>query len=248
MDVIILGGRRDYPWPGEGVENKTLLRIGSTTILERVISAFKGVGPNRIILTGDDTIGQDIRNQVDIFIEGNEIWDKIEKAINSSKSDEFLVCSGDIPLIEGEMVELLFKYCRESKADLIAFFSLKDTVEEKYPFFSKTYFPIKDRRIKIGNLLFINRRAYQSIREMMVPLIKGRKSRFLPLFYFQLAGFKLAFKYFTRSLSIKDLEVRFFGLTSLEGKGILFPYPEIALDVDRMKDLVAVRRVLGLSN
>lgn len=246
MDVIVLGGSKDNHWTEEGVDNKTLLHIGSQTIIETIIEALKGLNFDRIILTGDSTIPVKIRNEANLFVMGNEIWDKIIEVMKVTNAEEFLITAGDIPLLTKEMVEDALSIYNKNTPDILLFVVSKDLVEKKFPGFKKSYFFLDGQECKIGNLFFFNRNSYNEISKLIIPLIKSRKA-LLPISYLKLGGPKITYKYLLKTLTIKEVENKIKQLTNLNCQVLFFQHPEIALDVDREKDLVAVREILDFS-
>ncbi len=246
LDVIVLGGSKEAYWSKEGVDNKTLLKIGSQTIIEKILVTLKEINFNKVILTGDSTLPVNIRNMADLFITGNEIWEKIDAVMKVTDSDEFMIISGDIPLIKKHILEEALSLYREHHPDILLFVVSKDLVEKKFPRFKKSYFFLDRQECKNGNLIFFNRNSYNNINKLVIPLIKSRKAS-LPISYLKIGGPIITYKYLIKTLTIKEVENKIKQLTNLNCRVLFFQHPEIVLDVDRDKDLVSVREILNIS-
>ncbi|MBT9130738.1 MAG: 2-phospho-L-lactate guanylyltransferase [candidate division WS2 bacterium] len=249
MDAIVLGGSKEAYWAKEGVDNKTLLKIGSQTVIEKILTILKElkeVNFNRVILTGDSTLPINIRNMADLFITGNEIWEKIEAVMKVTDSEEFMIISGDIPLLSKYILEEVLSLYKAHHPDILLFVVSKDLVEKKFPRFKKSYFFLDGQECKNGNLIFFNRNSYNEMSKLIIPLIKSRKA-LLPISYLKIGGPKITYKYLLKTLTIKDVEDRIQQLTNLNCQVLFFQHPEIALDIDREKDLVAVREISDFS-
>lgn len=241
MDAIILGGNKEDYWNSEGVQNKTLLRVGSRRIIDYVLSSVQNPAFNQVILCGDSSLPEEVISQADRFIFAEEIWDKITLAINSSSEEEFLILSSDIPLLNKKIVNFaLSVYKQNYPVDILFFIIPKYAVENKFPNFKKTYFYVEGNHYKIGNLFFLNKKAFKNISTMVTPLIKSRKASH-PFAYLKIAGFSLAIKYLINKITISEVEKRIKKITDLNCKVMPFMHPEIALDVDRFKDLLAIK-------
>ena len=85
-----------------------------------------------------------------------------------------------------------------------------------------------------GNLFLIRSELIEQCLEMGVKLVERRKN---PLAMARLFGFGLVWQYLTRRLSIEMAEQRFYQVMGIRGKGIISPYAEIGVDIDKPSDL-----------
>ena len=65
-----------------------------------------------------------------------------------------------------------------------------------------------------------------------------------PLQLSRLLGFRFIIKFLLNQLSLREIEARVQDVLHCRGVGVISPYPQVGIDVDKPSDLELVRQVL----
>jgi hypothetical protein len=181
------------------------------------------------------------------FVEGGA--NAIESLQNGVKmlrekgiTEKILALPTDIPFITTEAIEDFLDRCEDSAADFYYPVTSKQDNERKFPGVVRTYVRLREGIFTGGNLFLIRDQVIDQCLEMGVKLFTRRKN---PLAMAKLFGFGLVWKYITRRLSIEVAENRFHEALGIRGKGIISPYAEVGVDVDKPSDLELAKNYLS---
>ncbi|MEQ8237081.1 MAG: hypothetical protein ABRQ23_09900, partial [Syntrophomonadaceae bacterium] len=114
--------------------------------------------------------------------------------------------------------------------------------ERKFPGVRRTYVKLKEGVFTGGNLFLLRSQVIPACVEIGEKLVARRKN---PLAIAQLFGLGLVLSYLLGRLSIKQAEKRFYKVSGVRGKGIISPYAEVGVDVDKPDDLKLAQKFLG---
>lgn len=234
VDTIILAGDK---------ERRALTPIGSRPMLTWVVEALLSSGNIRhLAVAGPPELAGILPEGVTLVPPGRTT---VDSALNGAavfpEAEWLLLVTGDIPLLKPEAVRDFLARCRERPADFYYPIVRRETNEAAYPQVKRTYVRLREGTFTGGNMVLIKASALINCASRGQELVRLRKS---PLALSRLIGFGFVFKFLTHRLRIVEAEKHFSRLFGVQGVGIISPYPEIGIDVDKESDLELVRRAL----
>jgi molybdopterin-guanine dinucleotide biosynthesis protein A len=251
-DAVILAGgenssqlRKLAPY-----DNEALIIIGNYPMIYFVYRALRAVPDiNNIVVSGPVEALRSIlpRDERLFFVEGGtnaiasfaHAADLLEK---QTISPMVLAIPTDVPFITPEAIRDFLTRCEASEADFYYPITSKEVNERKFPGVLRTYVRLQDGVFTGGNLFLLRSAIIPLCLEMGEKLVQRRKN---PLSIAKLFGLGLVFQYLLGRLSIKKAEKRFYQVIGLRGKGIVSPYAEVGVDVDKPEDLRLAQECLG---
>ncbi|MDI3316211.1 MAG: NTP transferase domain-containing protein [Bacillota bacterium] len=148
--------------------------------------------------------------------------------------DRLLFATADIPLITAPMVDRFVAAAAEEDADLAATVVLRQVCERAYPGVHRTYVPLREGPVTMGNLFLARPWVMPQVIENVQRLYDARKN---PLRLAGLFGPGMIFRLLTRSMSLPELEAYFSKrLGGARGVAVVSPDPEVGIDVDKVAD------------
>lgn len=243
-DAIILAGgessselKKIAPY-----DNEALIIIGNYPMIYYVYQALRSsTHINQIVVSGPVESLKAIlpRDERMLFVEGGQnaiesFAHAVKKLEATDISSKVLILPTDIPFISVEAIDDFLNRCETSDNDFYYPVTRKEVNEEKFPGVQRTYVRLKEGIVTGGNLFLIRSELIEQCLEMGLKLVERRKN---PLAMARLFGLSLVWQYITRRLSIEMAEQRFYKVLGIKGKGIISPYAEIGVDVDKPSDL-----------
>jgi len=251
-DAIILAGgessndlKKIAPY-----DNEALIIIGNYPMIYFVYHTLRSSSQiKNIVISGPVEAIKAIlpRDERLIYVNGGQ--NAIESFAHAAKaleekgiSSKVLIMPTDIPFITVEAIEDFLKRCEASDDDFYYPVTRKEINEKKFPGVKRTYVRLQEGTVTGGNLFLIRSAVIEKSLEMGLKLVERRKN---PLAMAGLFGFSLVLKYIFGRLSINMVEKRFYKVLGIKGKGIISPYAEIGVDVDKPSDLELAQEKLG---
>lgn len=242
LDIVILAGGPSEPLEEGGASlHRSLISINGKTVMEHIVSAIRASSIYRklIIIGSEDLNESAFSTLADHYLPTPptaKLSENVCKAIRFSQATHVLIVAGDIPTIRTDILEDLAQIVHEyAEKDLLAFVVTKDSVEASFPGSHRTYGKIKEGRAKVGNVLAVKKEAMDKLEPLIERFTKNRKSVIKLAFSFGIWNvIKLAV---LKNISIPQLEKAFEKSTGISAKGILVPYGELAVDIDKPSDL-----------
>ncbi len=254
-DAVILAGgessselRKIAPY-----DNEALIIVGNYPMIYFVYQALRASASiKHIVVSGPVEALKAIlpRDEKMLFVEGgSNAMESFAHAVRAMEtrgiSEKVLILPTDIPFISTEAIEDFLCRCEASDSDFYYPVTRKEVNEEKFPGVERTYVRLQEGVVTGGNLFLIRSAVIEKCLEMGVKLVERRKN---PLAMAQLFGFGLVWKFITRRLSIEIAEKRFYRVLGIRGKGIISPYAEVGVDVDKPSDLNLAQQKLSRIN
>jgi len=118
----------------------------------------------------------------------------------------------------------------------------RDVIEEKFPGVKRTYIKLADATVTGGNVFMVDAPVVRKNRGIIEKALDMRKN---PLALGSLLGLPIILKYLFGRLSIADVEKRAWDKLALVGRGVIVPYAEIGVDVDKPSDLELALQMLA---
>lgn len=250
-DAVVLAGGIT---PGElkkvaPYENEALIIIGNYPMIYYIMNALRASSMvRRICVCAQPSVREVLRQDsglifaepgidaIDTFVNG------LRKLQEDGITDKVLVLAGDIPFLTTEALDDFVSRCEQVEADFYYPFTSKQTNEAKYPGVTRTYVKLKDGTYTGGNLFVVRPHIIDQVIEMGKKQVANRKN---PVAMARLLGIGLVWRYMCGQLNISAIEKRFRKVMGITGKGIVSPYAEIGVDVDKQSDLELAEKVLG---
>jgi molybdopterin-guanine dinucleotide biosynthesis protein A len=248
--IILAGGKKENLLEGGNLpENEALIPIGSRVMVEYIVDAVLGSRYiERIIIAGPrDELKKYFQNHpgIELVESGESPVQSLLKALDCLSPEEYqekvLVTTGDIPLLTTEAVNGFLESCRGLEGDLFYPIVKKETNENKYPGVQRTYVSLKEGVFTGGNMFLLKPEIMKKCSRFAEELVRLRKK---PLSLASYIGWFFLLRYLMGRLSIKDAEDKVLELLGIKGVGIISPFPEIGIDVDKTSDLELVQKVL----
>ncbi len=231
-------------------DNEALIIIGNYPMIYYVYQALRASSHiNRIVVSGPVEALRAIlpRDERLLFVEGGQnaiesLAHAVKKLEAKDITSKVLILPTDIPFISVQAIEDFLERCESSNSDFYYPVTRKEVNEERFPGVQRTYVRLQEGIVTGGNLFLIRSELIEQCLAMGLKLVERRKN---PLAMARLFGFKLVWQYLTRRLSIEMAEKRFYKVLGVKGKGIISPYAEIGVDVDKPSDLNLAQAILS---
>ncbi len=251
-DAVILAGGQSS---GElkkiaPYDNEALIIIGKYPMIYYVYKALRNSEHiNRIVICGP------VESLKSIFVKDENLYlagggenavDSLANGVELLKgmgiSERLLILPSDIPFITTEAIDDFINQAEAVGADFVYPLTSKEVNEAKYPGVRRTYAKLKDGIFTGGNLFVITSAVIDQGMDMAKKLVERRKN---PLSMARLFGPLLVWKFITRSLSIREVEKRFYEIIGIKARAIISAYAEVGVDVDKPSDLELANRYLA---
>lgn len=246
--VILAGG----PTPdkilaeGEPEKERAFIDIGGRPMLQWVLDAVKdsGIASDLLVMgncdrmksefgLSDEQVSEDQNSMLANFMHGLDHFREHPLVLSTT-------C--DVPLLTGEALQFIVD--KVSGMDAEVFYPIVDIKEfdKKYPGGKRTTQKLKEGTYTGGNVFMFNPEKVLANRDKIEAVIRDRKS---PAKLIRLFGLPFIVKFAFRQLNLKGLEEKATQILGARMRGIITPYPEVGLDVDKPEDLVIVRKMIG---
>jgi len=254
MDAIVLAGGvpdEEAPlYPYTKGKPKAALEIGGKPMLQWVLDSLeKAETINRIVVVGCEDLQVDLQSTkvVSYQPDGSDMISSFKSgadAILEINPDavEVAVVSADIPLLTPESVDWVINKSLESNEEIYYCVINQPAMENKYPESARSYTRLKDMNVCGGDVAVINLDLYTKKKDFWGKISQARKSS---LRMAALIGIDILLLLVLRRLSLEDAVNRITRRLKITGKGLLCPYPEIGMDIDKPYQLELAQRELG---
>lgn len=254
MDAIILAG--GVPGPDSGLYHETkgrakaFLEIGGKFMIQWVLDALDQADTiNSIVVVGCEDEQAEIHSKkvitfktsTDDIIQNFRLGAEAVLAHNP-QSKNVAVVSSDIPLITSKVISWVVNTSLETKDDLYYCVVEQSQMEKRFPNSARSYVKLRDMNVCGGDLAVINLDLYKSREDFWRKIFEARKSY---LHQARLIGFDILILLLLKQLTFNDAVRRVTHRLNISGKGLICPYPEVAMDIDKPHQLEIARRELS---
>jgi GTP:adenosylcobinamide-phosphate guanylyltransferase len=161
-----------------------------------------------------------------------------------SDDDRAIVCATDLPLLTAEAVDGFARLAETTFCDAGYGFVERAAHDPKYRSIRHTWVRLREGTFCGGGLSVLRVGGAKKIQGALRLFTDARKS---PAKMASLLSGWLVLRLIVGGVSVSELEERASKLTGLVCRGLLCPYPEIAVNVDRIEDLRAVEKIINPS-
>lgn len=156
--------------------------------------------------------------------------------------EKCLICSSDIPFINGQVIDGLLDLCSRREADLYYPIIERSEAERYAPGVKRTYVHLREGVYTGGNIFMVNPDIAPRLAPKVRQFLDYRKD---PFKMAGLLGWSFVLKLFFKLLRMGELEQHLSRLWEIQGAVVVCPYPEVGIDVDKPSDLQLARAALG---
>lgn len=242
MQAVVLAGQRDrgrLPHKGAcGYESEIL--VAGRPMASYVLDALAGSKRvDRVVLVGPESLG---RPGVDLApVTGDLFGNVLSGLAMVEPSDEgVLVVTGDVPLLTGELVDT-FLAMAPSGYDVVYPVIPKSVTLRRFPDTRRTFVRFREGEFTGGNIFLVNPQAMPGLRHTAERLLAHRKS---PVQLARDIGLGVLLRLAVGRLSLTAVERKAADVLGISGCALIFPHPEVGVDVDKAQDLTLVEREL----
>jgi GTP:adenosylcobinamide-phosphate guanylyltransferase len=242
MDAVILaGGRSDPEDPLFNLTRggfKSLLPIAGKPMVQWILDALSQTSVfEQIVLVGlPETTQLTCKIPLILTPDRGSIMQNVKAGaetllqLQRSPDAYALTISADIPAITPECIEWLAHTVAQSQQDIFYCVVERQVMEARFPGSRRSYINLKGVEVCGGDMNAV--RLGEAVREheLVEQLTASRKNA---LKQASLIGFGILFKLLIRQLSLEEAEKRICQRLGINGRVILNPYAEVAMDVDK---------------
>ncbi len=245
IPAIVLAGGKSSPEmiAATGVSNRALTIIDGEPMVTHIINALSGSEfVDNIVVVGDNIPVTDniLRHPdqgglVDNIFAGMDVLNVV---------DRVLVSTSDIPFIRPEMITDFIEAGLKLNADLIYPIVPVGKCTDRFPGIHRTSVALREGRFTGGNMMLLNASFFRSKRDIITAAYAARKS---PIRLASMMGMDIilrllaAMTLFPSALSLNHLERTASRMLDGNAKSYISPWPEIATDIDKPEDIMALK-------
>lgn len=158
------------------------------------------------------------------------------------EQDKVIVASADIPAVRPEMIDWLIAQVVQHPDALIYYNVIEQSaMEARFPQAARSYVRFRDIAVCGGDLNVIDRRLFTVERPIWKRLTDARKQ---PLRQAGLLGLDTLALVALHAITLDKAVIKICRKLDLEGKALINPYPEMAMDADKPHQLEILRQDL----
>ncbi len=241
LSAIVLAGASAEGFD-ENLKSRAMVKLGNTTMLDRVLSALYD-NCEQIIVVGDI----DTSFNVEVLSPAKTLMENIDIALKKVKGDYVLLATSDIPFITKECVADFIEKGIALDCGFVYPICSKEKCQEIYPKLKRTYVKIKEGAFTGGNLMLMKKDFLISIMPIMQDLYLARKA---PLKLAKMIGFDVIWKLLLckinpKALDINYLENKVSKLFGQKVKAFIVDDPAICEDLDSPEEIMVFEEILG---
>jgi len=234
-----------------GVKHKAFIEIDGRTMIQHVIDAMNESRyiHNIYIIAPEffDKIDFESRKPLKIVPCGNTVVENELIAFERSENAEsVLIATCDIPLFRGFMLDEFIRRCQKGEAAVFYSIVEEGVIRKKFPRAKRTYVRFREGGFNAADVIFLDKKSFstdpEQLDRMGEKVYQYRKTPWK--YYVDVLGLGFFLKFVFRRLTLEELEASASKVIGSKFKLISMPYPECALDVDKVSDLAFVRELV----
>lgn len=237
--VVLAGGPPDgLSAMTPGAPNKAFVPVGGVALVERTLRALRGSSSiGRIIVVAPERVhGHPALALADeLRPDGAKIRQSLANGLLGLPLDEpVLVSTSDLPVLTPKSIDDYVTRAHDAQADLTYGCVEKRVHEAAYPRVPHTWAHLREGSFCGTGFVTIRPQVWPSLERFIERLGKARKN---PVALARIFGFRTSLRYLTHTLEIHHAEARASWVIGARVRAVVSPYPEIAVNVDRLSDL-----------
>jgi GTP:adenosylcobinamide-phosphate guanylyltransferase len=240
MEAVVLAGQRNDGRLHDvaAVEYEALIPIAGRPMVDWVVEALLGhPAIERVRVVGVATPAP----RISVISPGHTLWENIRRGLEGMDRDvPTVVATADIPLLRPEIVEALLAAAARDR-EMIYPLVPESAVKAQFPTAQRTYFRFREGVYTGGNLFVVKPRVAGTLAAAAPRLLDHRKS---PWKLARDVGAGVLVKFLLGRLTLREVEAKAGRLLGIDGRALVFPYPEVGMDVDKPSDLALVEAAI----
>ncbi len=247
--IVLAGGPHDeIAASTPGAPNKAFAQVAGISLVERTLRALRS-SPSigHIIAVAPLSVhgSSALRFADECRPDGQTASASLESGLRGLPGDpQTLVSASDLPILSVAGIEDYVARARASDADVTYGCIERRVHMARYPTVPHTWAPLKDGTYCGSGFITLRPRIYPALAGFIERLGRARKN---PLRLASLFGWSVLIRFATRRLSIAQAEARASSVLGERVRGIVSPYPEIGVNVDRVSDLKLAAQLIAAS-
>jgi GTP:adenosylcobinamide-phosphate guanylyltransferase len=253
LDAVVTAG--GIPEPGEPLYpftqgiSKSLLDVAGKPMIQWVLDALGNAATiNNVIVVGlTQESGITCRKPLHFVPNQGKMLDNFRAGV--AKAQEInpgviftVFASSDIPTITAEMVDWVVNTSMETDDDLYYNVITQPVMEARFPGSNRTYTHLKGMDVCGGDMNVVRASIAADESDIWEKISNARKS---PLKQAALIGYDTLILLLLKQLTIEKVINKVASQLNVKGRGIVCPYAEIGMDVDKPHQLEIVRADLS---
>jgi GTP:adenosylcobinamide-phosphate guanylyltransferase len=254
MDAIVTAGGIPLPeeplYPATQGHPKALVDIAGKPMIQWVLDALsKSTVIENVVLVGlSEKSGVTCKKPLYFLSNQGKMLENLRAGAKkvqeiNKKAKHALLVSSDIPAITGEMVDWVVNTAMQTDDDVYYNIITREVMEARFPSSKRTYTHLKDFDV-CGGDMNVGRLALLTSDEtdLWEKITNARKS---PLKQAGLIGYDTLFLLLLRRLTLDKAVSNIMKRLNITGRGIVCPYAEVGMDVDKLFQLELMRADLA---
>lgn len=253
MDAIITAGGRTrpddplYPYVPDG--NKALLDIAGKPMIQWVLDAVSAAQRvERVMVVGlSQPAGLTCAKPVDFLPDQGSLLANIQAGVRHSvalnpASRYVFSISADIPALTGDMLDWVADTAMQTEDDVYYHVIKREVMEARFPTSKRSYVHLRDMDVCGGDVGVIRCEIVTNNDALWRRVIEARKSA---LKQAGLLGYDTLVLLLLRLLTLEGAVRRASRNLGVRGRGVVCPYAEVGMDVDKPHQLEIMRADLA---
>jgi molybdopterin-guanine dinucleotide biosynthesis protein A len=247
VDAIVLAGGPldDIARLQPGAPNKAFVPIAGVTLVGRVLRALRGTGEiGRVVVVAPPSVAghPDLVTADELRPDGVRISESLRNGLAGFAPDAIvLVAVSDMPVLTPEAAGDFVVRLRELDADVVYGCVEKNEHLRRFADVPHTWARMRDGTYCGGGIVGIKPRALPLLERFIERLGAARKH---PFRLASLFGWDMLARFAVGNLSIAAAEARASKILGAPVRALISPYPETAVNVDRVSDVALAKRLV----
>ena len=245
--VVLAGGAAKPEFAARtGVPHRALLRIGESTMMERVVAGLRSAG-----VVGEVAVITDLQTPpgtVRIGDQGSFQANLFAGVEWAGEAPHVLVSTCDIPFVTGEAIADFVESALAADADLVYSAALVERCQARFPGIRRTAVRLREGALTGGNVVLARPDFMLRHRDRIVGAYGARKSPWrLAAMFGPRMLVRLALNLTVRPglVSVSELESAAGRALGGRVRAVITDFPELATDIDRPEDAEALWKLSG---
>jgi len=251
MNAVVLAGGPldDVARLQPGAPNKAFVDICGTTLVGRVVGALRGctaIGRIVVVTPQSEWGNPQLRDADDFRPDGVHISESLRNGIaDFPAADPLLIVTSDMPVLTPAIAGDFVARVEATDADVIYGCVEKGAHLARFPTVPHTWARMRDGTYCGGGMFALKPRAMPRLERFIEELGAARKS---PLRLASLFGWDMLARFALGRLSVAQAQARATKILGAPVSALISPYPETAVNVDRVSDVALARELVSLAN
>jgi molybdopterin-guanine dinucleotide biosynthesis protein A len=251
MNAVVLAGGPldDVARVQPGAPNKAFVDICGTTLVGRVVGALRGcpaIGRIVVVTPESEWGNPQLRDADDFRPDGVHISESLRNGVaDFPAADSLLIVASDMPVLTPPIAGDFVARVEATDADVIYGCVEKGAHLARFPSVPHTWARMRDGTYCGGGMFALKPRAMPLLERFIEDLGAARKS---PLRLASLFGWDMLARFALGRLSVAQAEARAAKILGAPVSALISPYPETAVNVDRVSDVALARELVSLAN